>query len=272
MGGAQRGSAVTPGKPEESVLIQVLRGKINPRMPYGRPPLTEEKIRQIAAWIEALPPVSSKQSAPGKWWSFQPPKRILPPAVKNRQWLRNEIDRFILAKLEEKGLTPSPEAKKRMLLRRVFFDLIGAPPTPTEVKSFLGDVSPDAYERLLDRLLADPRYGERWGRHWLDLARYADTQGFEADRENYHMWRYRDYVIEAFNADKPYDRFVKEQLAGDELFPDSNQAKIALGFLRLGPRFQSTIALESRQLTLDEITSTVASVFLGLTMKVRAVP
>src|SRR5207249_4485855 len=127
------------------------------------------------------------------------------------------IDRFVLGKLEDRGLSPSAEASPRVLLRRAFFDLIGVPPTPAESSAFLEDPSPDAYEKLIDRLLADPRYGERWGRHWLDLARYADTQGFENDREDFYMWRYRDYVIDAFNTDKPYDLFVKEQLAADEM-------------------------------------------------------
>src|SRR6202034_4221522 len=141
-----------------------------------------------------------------------------------------EIDRFVLAKLEAKQFTPSPEATPRVLLRRAYFDLIGLPPSAEEAKAFLEDHSSGAYEKLVDRLLADQRFGERWGRHWLDLARYADTQGFEADRENYHMWRYRDYVIDAFNSDKPYDRFIQEQLAGDEMPSAGPQGRVATGF------------------------------------------
>jgi hypothetical protein len=265
-GGARRGAAVTPGKPDDSVLLKMARGQITPRMPLNAPELPPEKIGAIAAWIAGLEPVTQTKAA-GKWWAFEKPGKVSPPEVKNQTWVKSEIDRFILRKLEDQGLTPAPEAAPQILLRRVCFDLVGMPPTPEEAKAFLADSSPDAYSKLVDRLLADPRYGERWGRHWLDLARYADTQGFEADRENYSMWRYRDYVIDAFNNDKPYDRFVKEQLAGDEIAPASPEARIALGFLRLGPRFQTTSTLESRQLTLDEMTATVGSAFLGLTLK-----
>ena len=195
------------------------------------------------------------------------PEAVPAGEVRNAAWARNEIDRFVLAKLEAKQLAPSPDADPRMLLRRAYFDLIGLPPTPDEARAFLEDHSADAYDKLVDRLLADPRFGERWGRHWLDLARYADTQGFEADRENYHMWRYRDYVIDAFNSDKPYDTFVKEQLAGDEMPSAGPQGRVATGFLRLGPRFQGTNRQEVRQMTLDEITATVGLVFLGMTFK-----
>ncbi len=266
-GGARRGPAVVPGDPESSALIKMLYGQISPQMPFGQDPLPAERINQIAAWVRGLKPEAVSQAVNEKWWAFQPVKRTEAPAVKNSSWARNDIDRFVLQKLEAKGLAPSPESPKQILLRRAFFDLVGMPPTPEEAMAFLSDNLPDAYERLIERLLADPRYGERWGRHWLDLARYADTQGFEADRENYHMWRYRDYVIRAFNDDKPYDRFIQEQIAGDELAPQPPEAQIALGFLRLGPRFQTTIVREARQLMLDEITSTIGSVFLGLTMK-----
>ena len=181
-------------------------------------------------------------------------------------------------------MTPAPEASRQVLLRRAYFDLIGLPPTPAEAAAFLDDKSADAYEKLIDRLLADPRYGERWGRHWLDLARYADSRGFEGDPEMSHAWRYRDYVIDAFNKDKPYDRFVKEQIAGDELSagraaddddddaprrgrPADPESQVALGFLRMGPRTPNVSQVESRQIMLDEMTATTASVFLGLTVK-----
>jgi hypothetical protein len=266
-GGARRGPAVVTGNPESSVLIKMLYGQLSPQMPFGQDPLPPERINQIAAWIRGLKPEAVGQAGSEKWWAFQPVKRTDPPAIKNSSWVRNDIDRFVLQKLEAKGLAPSSESPRQILLRRAFFDLVGIPPKPEEAMTFLSDNSPDAYERLIERLLADPRYGERWGRHWLDLARYADTQGFEADRENYHMWRYRDYVIRAFNDDKPYDRFIQEQIGADELASQPPETQIALGFLRLGPRFQTTIVKEARQLMLDEITSTVGSVFLGLTMK-----
>ena len=139
------------------------------------------------------------------------------PAVNNSAWVVNPIDAFILQKLEAKGMTPAPPASKRALLRRVYFDLIGLPPTPEEIRQFENDSAPDAYEKVVDRLLADTRYGERWARHWLDLARFAESDGFAIDGERPTAWRYRDYVIRSFNQDKPYDRFVQEQLAGDEL-------------------------------------------------------
>ena len=282
-GGARHGSLVQPGNADESVLMKVLRGELQPRMPLGGNPLSDEEIGVIAGWINGLS-AAEMTAAPAEstWWALQAPAASQPPAVSARA--RNGIDNFVIQKLEEKGLSPAPEASKRELLRRVFFDLVGVPPTPSEAQQFLSDNSPDAYEKLVDRLLADPRYGERWGRHWLDLARYADTRGFEGDPELSHAWRYRDYVINAFNKDKPYDRFVKEQIAGDELQAGRGdddddddaprrgrggdpEAQIATGFLRVGPRTPNVSRAESRQMTLDEITSTVGSVFLGLTVK-----
>jgi hypothetical protein len=264
-GGARHGAAIAPGHPEQSVLIRALRGETTPRMPMGRPPLSAEETEKIAAWIREFKP-ASPAGVKTQWWAFVPPKRPVPPAVKKAGWIRNPIDSFILSALEAKGLDPSPEAGKLTLVRRIFFDLVGVPPAPEEVAQFLSDESQEAYERLVDRLLADPRYGERWGRHWLDLARYADTMGFEADREQYHMWRYRDYVIRSFNQDKPYDQFIREQLAGDEIAPPDPSRLVATGFLRLGPVFQTTIAAQSRQMILSEITNTAGSVFLGLTV------
>ncbi|MBI1354820.1 MAG: DUF1553 domain-containing protein [Acidobacteria bacterium] len=264
-GGARQGAAITPGHPEQSPLIRALEGSLTPQMPMGKPPLSSGQIETLAAWIrEFQPPARSSEA--GGWNPFEAPQRPAAPAVENEAWTRNPIDRFVLAALEAKGLQPSPEADKRTLLRRVYFDVAGEPPTPEETAAFLADDSPEAYEKVVDRLLADARYGERWGRHWLDLARYADSMGFEADREQYHMWRYRDYVVRSLNADKPYDQFVKEQLAGDEIAPKDPDALIATGFLRLGPVFQTTIAAQLRQMLLDEITGTVSSVFLGLTV------
>jgi len=174
--------------------------------------------------------------------------------------------RLILSKLEEKNLKPNPPADKITLIRRAYFDLIGLPPTPEQVQAFLADPSPEAFEKVVDGLLASPNYGERWGRHWLDLARYADTQGFKADETRPNIWRYRDYVIDAFNQDKPYDRFLKEQIAGDELYPTEPAAKVATGFNRLWPD-ESNLAnpIIMRQEILDDITDTTASVFMGMT-------
>src|SRR5205823_2134345 len=149
--------------------------------------------------------------------------------------VKNPIDAFILSKLEAAGIMPAPPATREQLLRRVTFDLIGLPPSPAEIDAFLADGSPQAWERVVDRLLASPHYGERWGQHWLDLARYAESNGFEHDEIRPDAWRYRDYVIRAFNSNKPYDRFIKEQIAGDELYPNDPDALIATGFNLLGP-------------------------------------
>src|SRR5579872_4562551 len=156
-----------------------------------------------------------------EFWSFQPVKEQNPPVVNHKSWARTPIDNFILSKLEAKGVTPGTQADKAALLRRASLDLIGLPPTPDELDAFLADKSPQAFEKVVDRLLASPQYGERWGRHWLDLARFAESEGFKADEVRPNAWRYRDYVIQAFNQDKPYNRFVEEQIAGDELWPDS---------------------------------------------------
>jgi Protein of unknown function (DUF1553)/Protein of unknown function (DUF1549) len=197
------------------------------------------------------------------FWSLQPIKPEAPPVVKNAQ---TPIDRFIVAKLEAKGLHANPPADKTTLLRRAYFDLIGLPPTPEAVDAFLADRSPDAFAKVVDRLLASPQYGERWGRHWLDLARYAESEGFKADETRPNAWRYRDYVINAFNQDKPYNRFVQEQIAGDELWPNDPQARIATAFNRHYPDESNARQLQQRrQEILDDITDTTASVFLGLT-------
>jgi hypothetical protein len=241
-GGARFGPAVVGGMPADSPLVRVLTGQASPRMPLGRPPLSGEEIQAVSAWIAAMPPSASSGAKP---WAFTK------PASAGR-----DIDAMVRS---------GGELGRAQLQRRLHADLVGLPPTPEQTRAFAESTAPDAYERLVDSLLADPRFGERWGRHWLDLARYADTQGFEADRENTHMWRYRDYVIDAFNRDKPYDQFVREQIAGDEI--GTPEGRAAVGFLRLTPRFQATNAQELRQTILDEITATVGGVFLGLTVK-----
>jgi hypothetical protein len=206
-------------------------------------------------------------------WPFSKPLAAPPPAVRSAERAENAIDRFILEKLEAKRLTLAPEAPRRTLARRLYFDLLGLPPPPEEADAFAGDPDPLAYEALVDRLLADPRYGERWARFWLDLARYADTAGYEGDPDLPHAWRYRDYAIDAFNDDKPYDLFIKEQIAGDEMeeilgagdLPAAGaEETVALTFLRLAP-FTEPRGDESRHEMLSEMTATVSSVFLGLT-------
>lgn len=200
-------------------------------------------------------------------WAWRPVEKVAPPTVKNADWVKSPVDQFILAKLERVGLKPAVAASREQLIRRVSFDLVGLPPTPKEIDDFLHDESPKAWEKVIDRLLASPHYGERWGRHWLDLARYADSNGYEYDEVRPDAWRYRDYVIAAFNSDKPYSRFIREQIAGDELYPDDPAALIATGFNLLGPDMtDSSDQVQRRQNTLNDMTDTTGLVFLGLTV------
>ncbi len=278
--GGETGVAIVPGQPDRSLLLKTIRHEEDPHMPQKAEKLTEAEIAAIAAWIQAGAPYAralNKPAAGGprvagpftitdeerKHWAFQPIQRPAPP----EPGAENPIDRFILAKLKARGLQFAPPASKGVLIRRVTLDLIGLPPTPQEVDAFIADQSPDAYQKLIDRLLASPHYGERWGRHWLDLARYAETDGFEHDAVRPHSWRYRDYVIRAFNEDRPYDQFIREQLAGDELWPENPDARIATGFNLLGPDMvDSSDQIQRRHNTLNDMTDTTALVFLGLTM------
>jgi hypothetical protein len=207
------------------------------------------------------------------WWSLKPLVKPAPPAVSLpgfEDWCRNPIDRFILAKLREKGLHPAPPADRRTLLRRVSFDLIGLPPTADELAAFLTDDSPDAYERVVDRLLSSPHHGERWARHWMDAVHYAETHGHDQDRPRPNAWPYRDYLIRSFNQDRPYSRFVQEQLAGDVLFPADPQGIVATGLLATGPWDESSLLniMEdtadkkiARYLDRDDMLTTVMATF-----------
>ncbi len=232
------------------------------------------RVLAAAAGLSAAVLIASDDSKPKeftalqkRWWSLQPVKKPAVPEVRQQAWVRNEIDAFILARLEEKGLQPNAPADKATLLRRVSLDLTGLPPTPEHVQAFLADSSPQAFEKTVDRLLASSGYGERWARHWLDLARYADSEGFKSDETRPNIWRYRDYVIRSFNADKPYDRFVKEQIAGDELYPNDPQALIATGFNRHFPdESNARNLMQRRQELLNDITDTVSATFMGLTV------
>jgi hypothetical protein len=199
-------------------------------------------------------------------WAFEPVKKV-EPAADLSGWSANSIDRFVRAKLQERGLQPASPADKRTLIRRATFDLIGLPPSPSEVDAFLADKSADAFAKVVDRLLASPQYGERWGRHWLDVVRYADTGGFEADHLYPNAWRYRDYVIRSLNADKPFDRFIQEQVAGDELWPGNSEAVVATGLYSIGPALAES-AMVSNQLEYEWLTDaadTTGAAFLGLT-------
>ncbi|MSU22318.1 MAG: DUF1553 domain-containing protein [Opitutus sp.] len=282
--GGESGAAIVPGQPQASLLYKMVAHLEEPGMPHKEAKLPDAAIHQIADWIAAgapyARPLDKTPGAPAAakkvfaitaddraHWSFQPVRRPEPPAVKNAAAVRTPIDRFILAELEAKALAPAAAAEKETLIRRVTLDLIGLPPTPGDIDAFVRDAAPDAYERLVERLLASPHYGERWGRHWLDLARFAESDGFESDTVRPHAWRYRDYVVGAFNADKPYDRFVREQIAGDELFPAEPDALIATAFNLLGPDMvDSADQVQRRRNTLNDMTDTASLAFLGLTL------
>jgi cytochrome c553 len=272
LAGGENGPAVIPGKPEQSLLIQALQHRHETiKMPPGKR-LPDAQTQAFGRWVgEGAPwPVGRRLvplSYPPEQWAFQPLRKVQPPADP-QGWSRNPIDCFLLAAMLQHQLEPAAEADRRALLRRVTFDLTGLPPTPEEVEAFVADQSPDAWARVVDRLLASPHYGERWARHWLDVARYADTSGFEADHLYPSAWRYRDYVIRSFNADRPMDRFIQEQVAGDELWSGEADAALATGLYCVGPVLQES-AMMSSQLEYEWLTDaadTTAAAFLGLTL------
>jgi cytochrome c553 len=273
-GGLRLDVAVTPEKAQE--LVRRIKGEGGKaRMPIGAP-LSAEKIGVLEQWVKegAVWPVGGKTvSGPtlmerGKThWAFQPVARRAVPKPKQSAWVRNPIDAFILQGLEAKGLRPSPTATRRELIRRLSYDLLGLPPTPEEVATFEADKAPDAYEKLVDRLLASPHYGEKWGRHWLDLVRYAETNSYERDNPKPNITKYRDYVIRAFNADKPYDRFLTEQLAGDEMPHASADALTATAYYRLGIWDDEPADVKQAEFDdLDDLVTTTGQAFLGLTL------
>ncbi|HYD50258.1 MAG TPA: DUF1549 domain-containing protein, partial [Terriglobales bacterium] len=264
--GGNSGPVVRPGNPETSLLIRALRYQDkNLKMPPGGA-LPPEIVADLETWIRegAFLPEDRALSTKGqaKLWSLSAPARTVPPPAKER-WGRNEIDRFILSKLEAKGLAPSAEADRRTLIRRVSYDLTGMPPSARDVDAFVKDTAPDAYEKLIDRLLASPRYGERWGRHWLDVARYADSENDSVNSGQRYPWSYtyRDWVIRSFNDDLPYDRFVLYQIAADRVGGIEPRHLAALGFLSLGREFP-----KSYPETVDDRIDAVSRGFLGLTV------
>ena len=272
--GGRRGAAIIAGNPDSGTLLAALEHAGDLKMPPGggENKLPADTLRAFREWIAAGAPYGPA-AAEAVWdyaeedlWAFRPLKKTAPPDVAGG--VRTPVDRFILEKLAEKRLQPGPRADKLTLLRRATFDLTGLPPTPEEVRAFLDDDSEGAYKKVVERLLASPRYGERWARHWLDVTRYADTSGYSNDFERPNAWRYRDYVIRSFNNDKPYDRFILEQIAGDEIFPDDPEAILATGFLRTGPWEHTgmAVAAVTRQLFLDDVTHHVGQTFLGLTL------
>ncbi len=287
--GADSGPLTQSDAPRDSRLLKVISYHERLKMPpTGK--LKDAEIAAITAWVEAganWPGVDPKVIAEAKaaqtkgfsagqrrFWSFQPRKAVQPPAV-DSAWVKTPVDAFILAKLQDKKLTPAPPADKLTLLRRATYDLTGLPPTIEEIDAFMKDQSPAAFEKVIDRLLASPRYGERWGRHWMDVARYADSTGADEDHRYPDAWRYRDYVIDAFNRDLPYNQFVREQIAGDLLPPEGDdvaigvnrRGTIATGFLAIGPRL---IAEQDKKKMfydfVDEQVATTSRAFLGLTL------
>ncbi|MBX3280002.1 MAG: DUF1549 domain-containing protein [Acidobacteria bacterium] len=280
--GGAHGPAVVAGNAVESRLFKMIAGQIKPVMPLGAA-LSREQIELIRRWIDEgavwpadVQPVA--ESASGKaviteahrnYWAFRSPVRPETPRVLRSDRVRNPIDAFVLARLEGNGMTISPEADRRTLLRRVTFDLTGLPPTPEEINAFLADRSTDAYEKVVARLLASPRYGERWAQHWLDVVRFAETNGFELDQDREGAWRFRDWVIDSLNEDKPYDRFLTEQIAGDQIAPDDFRMRTATGFLRAGPQHvvagNQDLAV-NRQEWLTEAVNGVGNAVLGMTI------
>jgi mono/diheme cytochrome c family protein len=280
--GGDSGPALVPGKPDESLLIEAVRHDGLAMPPSGK--LADRGIQTLERWVRQGAPWPASDhataGAPGAtrprgglteedraYWAFQPLADPEPPAVAGAGWVRNPIDQFILARLETEGLTPAPEADRRTLLRRLAFDLTGLPPTPEAIAAFEADNRPDAYERLVDSLLESPRYGERWARHWLDLVRYAESDGYRQDAYRPHAWPYRDWTIDAFNRDLPYDAFLRAQIAGDEIDPERPEMKVATSYFRLGTyEFNQRDVPSQRAAILADVTDVTAEAVLGLGM------
>ena len=273
LAGGESGPAVVPGKPGESLLIKAVKYQDPELQMPPKQKLSAEQVSILVRWIElgAPRPGEEASAAPRRepglevtdkdrdWWSFRPIKELPLPEVKAKSWAESPVDRFVLAGLESKGFEPAAPAARRELIRRAYFDLIGLPPTYQEVESFVADDTPGAFERVIDRLLEKPQYGERWGRHWLDVARYSESNGMERNFTYPHAWRYRDYVIRAFNQDRPYDRFIREQLAGDA-FKYGNEGRIGLAFLHLWVPVERTEPQLSRRDYLNDVVSVTGSV------------
>jgi hypothetical protein len=278
--GGESGPAIVPGKAEDSTLLEMISGQ-SPQMPQKDKPLSKDEVSLIRTWIErgaAWPAdltLTDRRFDGQRWWAFEPLRRPDVPRAHGSAWARTPIDLFILATLGHHGLKPSPEADRQTLIRRISFDLIGLPPSPSEIDAFVQDPSPGAYEAVVDRLLASPHYGERWGRHWLDVVHYGDTHGYDKDKRRDNAWPYRDYVIAAFNTDVPFGRFVREQVAGDVLWPGDAKGAIATGFIAAGPwdfvghvelREGTIDKLKTRTLDRDDMVSSTMSTFVSMTV------
>jgi hypothetical protein len=277
--GGDRGAAFSSEAPSASLLLKMISyaDEDHQMPPSGK--LADEQIEVLRRWIEAGAPYGVDEAEPEEPeeeaegeaavpWRYQTLQRPPLPAASADPWIRQPLDAFILDRLQQQQLPPTSAAERRTLLRRAYYDLLGLPPSPEEVDAFLSDPDENAYEQLIDRLLDSPHYGEKWGRHWLDLVRYAETNGYERDTDKPFMWRYRDYVIDSFNADKPYDQFTLEQLAGDELAEVTPDSLTATGYYRLmiWDDEPGAGALEGRYDVLDDIVSTTGQVFLGMTL------
>ena len=273
--GGDSGPAAIPHDPDASLLIKAVRHEDeNLQMPQDAK-LTDLQIESFETWIrngmdfpESV--AVTKRHRDPDHWAFQPRRMAVVPVVIDQAWPKSDLDRFVLAEMESRGLIPAPRADKRTLIRRVTFDLTGLPPTPNEIDSFLADDSEEAYSQLVDRLLESPAYGERWGRHWLDVARYADSNGLDENIAHGNAWRYRDYVVNSFNGDKPFDRFILEQLAGDQLEITTDEKRqeclIATGFLSIGPKVLAEVNMPKMRMDIvDEQIDTVGRVFMGMT-------
>lgn len=274
--GGDSGPAIVPGKPDETLIIEAMRYESFEMPPTGQ--LSEKTVEPFVEWIaagavwpdhgEPIREISGLITESDRdWWAFRPLTKPDVPLAEGDHWSQNEIDRFIAQRLNEQKLSPAPRATRTELVRRLYFDLIGLPPSPEEIDAFLQDDSPDAWEKLVDRLLADPRYGEKWGRYWLDVVRFAESDGWNQDAFRPHLYRYRDYVVKSFNDDKPYPQFVREQLAGDEIPDASPDAVVATGFLRLGIyEYNQRDAKGHWNDIINEMTDVTGDVFLGMGM------
>lgn len=278
--GGDSGPALVEGQAEDSLLLSAIRYDAFEMPPTGK--LSDAQIRTIQIWLHQGMPWSPDETTldPGHihkapqvneeskaWWAYQPPQAPTPPDVQQTDWVRNDIDRFILRRLEDAGLSPNPPADRATLIRRVYYNVWGLPPTHQQVQEFVNDSDPLAYEKLVDRVLASPQYGEKWGRFWLDLVRYSETNSFERDGDKPFVWKYRDYVIRSLNDDKPYDQFLIEQLAGDELPEPSIESVTATGYYRLGQWDDEPADPKlARYEELDDIVRTTSETMLGMTV------
>jgi cytochrome c553 len=287
--GGDTGPGIIPGNAAKSLIIQTIRHELpETEMPKDRPKLSDRVIADFVAWVNQGAP-DPRDKPPGEqdavagweatfaarkdWWSFKPVQKFAPPAVRDTKWSAHPVDRFLLARMEDRGLAPVTNADRATLIRRVTFALIGLPPTPAEVRAFVEDTSLDAYVKLVDRLLASPRFGERWARHWMDLVRFAETHGSEGDAELPNAWRYRDYLIRAFNDDVPWDQLIREHIAGDVMpqprwnkAEQFNESLLGAAHLRLVEHGFNPVDTRDEQIkTIDNQIDVISKAFQGLT-------